>query len=126
MWFVASWLSQLESFTDQTVVMDNNAPIGYLGGYDIVFNVLKNPRFEFFEMTNADEVMYKHVHKVKTHKFLGCSPSNSSFFRLFPDYSAGKIKVPTRKRLWTRRDATFSMLESNDFSNKFSYYLFVS
>ena len=42
------------SFTDSIVVRDDTAPIGVIGGKEIIQGVYKNPSSDFFEMTCRD------------------------------------------------------------------------
>lgn len=49
-WVATGMLVQyLESFTDGIVVRKNEKPVGIVGGRDIIANIAKNPRGEFFE-----------------------------------------------------------------------------
>lgn len=47
----------LESFTDQLVVMENKKPCGFVGGYDVLYNILKNPTRDFFGSTLVEQIM---------------------------------------------------------------------
>jgi len=49
----------LESFTDSLVVVQDEKPIGVVGGIEILDGVLKNPNVNFFEKTQINEIMSK-------------------------------------------------------------------
>jgi len=49
----------LESFTDSLVVVQDEKPIGVVGGIEILDGVLKNPNVNFFEKTQIKEIMSK-------------------------------------------------------------------
>jgi CBS domain-containing protein len=47
----------LESFADSVVVRDDVAPVGIIGGREIIQGVYKNPTSEFFEMNFVEDIM---------------------------------------------------------------------
>jgi CBS domain-containing protein len=54
---VAGMLVQyLESFTDSVVVRDDTAPIGVVGGREIIQGVYKNPTSDFFELNLVEDI----------------------------------------------------------------------
>jgi hypothetical protein len=53
----------LESTIDSIVVKDENNPIGTIGGYDILYNLRKNPTSNFFQ-TKIDEIFFKPLPQV--------------------------------------------------------------
>ena len=63
-WIVTEMCAQyLESTIDAIVVKDENNPIGTIGGYDILFNLRKNPTSTFFQ-TKIDEIFFKPLPQV--------------------------------------------------------------
>lgn len=57
-WVVAGMLAQyLESATDSVVVMDEERPIGTIGGKEIMDNLLKNPSSSLFYGTKVEDIM---------------------------------------------------------------------
>lgn len=58
MWIITSMLCRyLESFIDNMIIIQDDKPIGILGGKETLFGLLKNPTFEFFDQVTAGEVM---------------------------------------------------------------------
>lgn len=58
MWIMTSMLCRyLESFIDNMIIIQDDKPIGILGGKETLFGLLKNPTFEFFDQVTAGEVM---------------------------------------------------------------------
>lgn len=58
MWIMTSMLCRyLESFIDNMLIIQDDKPIGILGGKETLFGLLKNPTFEFFDQVTAGEVM---------------------------------------------------------------------
>jgi hypothetical protein len=63
-WIVTEMCAEyLESTVDAIVVKDENNPIGTIGGYDILFNLRKNPTSTFFQ-TKIDEIFFKPLPQV--------------------------------------------------------------
>ncbi len=57
-WVVAGMLVQyLESITDSVIVIENNNPIGTIGGKEILENLLKNPSRSLFYDFNVEDIM---------------------------------------------------------------------
>ena len=57
-WVVAGMLAQyLESATDSVLVIDEGAPVGVVGGKEIMENILKNPTSDLFFETNVEDIM---------------------------------------------------------------------
>lgn len=54
----------LESLTDQLVVIENKTPCGLIGGYDIINNILKNPRFDLFENESVEKIMHHEITQI--------------------------------------------------------------
>ncbi len=58
MWVMTSVLcSSMEPFIDNIIIIQDNKPIGILGGKETLFGLLKNPTFEFFDQITVGEVM---------------------------------------------------------------------
>jgi len=58
MWVMTSMLCRyLESFIDNMIIIQDDKPIGILGGKETLFGLHKNPTFEFFDQVTAGEVM---------------------------------------------------------------------
>ncbi len=58
MWIITSMLCNLlESFIDHMIIIQDDKPIGILGGKETLFGLLKNPTFEFFDQVTVGEVM---------------------------------------------------------------------
>lgn len=58
MWIMTSMLCRyLESFIDNIIIIQDDKPIGVLGGKETLFGLFKNPTFEFFDQITAGEVM---------------------------------------------------------------------
>lgn len=51
----------LESFTDSLVVIQDEKPVGLVGGIEILDGVLKKPNVDFFERTKIKEIMSKNL-----------------------------------------------------------------
>lgn len=49
----------LESFTDSLVVVQDERPVGVVGGIEILDGVLKTPNYEFFGKTKIKDIMSK-------------------------------------------------------------------
>ena len=57
-WVVAGMLAQfLESLTDSVLVLDDEKPVGAIGGKEIMENLLKNPTSSLFYGTKVEEIM---------------------------------------------------------------------
>lgn len=57
-WVVAGMLVQyLESATDSVLVLEEETPIGTIGGKEIMENLLKNPSYDLFYETKVEEIM---------------------------------------------------------------------
>jgi len=44
----------LDSFSDDLVVLENNTPIGFIGGYEVLKAIFENPTFEFIKNTSIE------------------------------------------------------------------------
>lgn len=51
----------LETFTDSLVVVQDDKPVGFVGGADILEEVLHSPNGAFFEKTRIKEIMHKNL-----------------------------------------------------------------
>lgn len=57
-WVVSGMLVQyLESITDSVIVIENDKPIGTIGGKEILENLLKNPSRNLFYDFNVEDIM---------------------------------------------------------------------
>jgi len=57
-WVVAGMLAQyLESLTDSVLVLNEKAPVGTIGGKEIMENLLKNPTSSLFYGTLVEDIM---------------------------------------------------------------------
>ncbi len=56
----------LESFTDSLVVVDNESPIGIIGGKDILEEIKKNPTSELFFEKTIDQIMTTEIKQVSS------------------------------------------------------------
>lgn len=55
----------LESAVDSIVVMDNNSPVGIVGGYDLLDSLRKNPSRDFQYDGMVEDVMFKGVPQIE-------------------------------------------------------------
>lgn len=51
----------IETFTDSLVVTSDEKPVGFIGGLEVLDNILKNPTSRMFEETTAEQVMNKNL-----------------------------------------------------------------
>ncbi len=63
MWVATSMLVRfLETFTNNLVVMENNMPVGLLGGHEVIKEFSKNPDHSFFSDLTVQQVMNKNLY----------------------------------------------------------------
>lgn len=63
MWIATSMLVRfLETFTNNLVVMENDIPVGMLGGQEVIKEFSKNPDHSFFSDLIVQNVMNKNLH----------------------------------------------------------------
>jgi len=63
MWIATSMLVRfLETLTNNLVVMENDLPVGMLGGQEVIKEFSKNPDYSFFSDLTVQNVMNKNLH----------------------------------------------------------------
>lgn len=63
MWIATSMLARfLETFTNNLVVMEDEKPVGILGGQEVIGRLSKNPTNSFFSDFVTNQVMNKDLH----------------------------------------------------------------
>lgn len=63
MWIAASMLARfLETFTNNLVVMENDIPVGMLGGQEVIKEFSKNPQHSFFSDLTVQNVMNRNLY----------------------------------------------------------------
>jgi len=74
MWIISSMYSRLSRTTDNLVVLDDEFPLGIIGGREILKGILKNPTPYFFHDVLSSEIMnrkfYLDTRFAKFHKLL--------------------------------------------------------
>ena len=51
----------LDSFSDDLVVLENNTPVGFIGGYEVLKTIFENPTFEFIKNTSIEQYFNKNL-----------------------------------------------------------------
>lgn len=133
----------LETFTDSLIVVQDDKPVGLVGGADILEGVLHSPNAAFFEKTRIKEIMHKNLVIVdkdatldellkqwmKTNKAFAIIPNQ---YRSYSAISARKlleigmlcrtkleIKDISKKKIFTfRKDQTVKEIISAMFKNR--------
>ncbi|MDE1765480.1 MAG: CBS domain-containing protein [Thaumarchaeota archaeon] len=63
MWVATSMLVRfLETFTNNLVAMENDSPVGMLGGHEVLKELAKNPTHSFFSDLTVRQVMNKNLY----------------------------------------------------------------
>jgi predicted transcriptional regulator len=63
MWIATSMLVRfLETFTNNLVVMENDIPVGMLGGQEVIKEFSKNPDYSFFSDLTVQNIMNKNLY----------------------------------------------------------------
>jgi len=119
LWVATGMLIEyLESFTDSVVVRDNFKPIGIVGGYDIMINLIKNPTHDFFFKTKVEDIMMKELPIVSMKTELGVvimdwKASRRAFSvvpNLFEDFSCISAKFLIKVGMFCNTDFFISQI----------------
>ncbi|MDE1830339.1 MAG: CBS domain-containing protein [Thaumarchaeota archaeon] len=93
----------LETFTDSLVVVEDEKPVGLIGGLEILEGVLKNPDASFFAKTRIKEIMSKKLIILDNDTTLGSLldlwKQTGRAFALIPNEYHGYSAVSARKLL---------------------------
>ncbi len=61
----------LESAVDSILVLDENKPVGIVGGYDLLDHLRKNPKRESQYITKVKDIMFKELPQISSETRLG-------------------------------------------------------
>jgi CBS domain-containing protein len=93
----------IETFTDSLVVTLHEKPIGFIGGLEVLDNVLKNPTSRMFEETIVEQVMNKHLviltPQTKLSELVEKWKESRRAFAIVPNQHYGFSVVSARKLL---------------------------
>lgn len=93
----------LETFTDSLVVINDERPLGMIGGIEILEGVLKNPNANFFAKTRIKEIMSKKLiildNDSTLGKLLDLWKQTGRAFALMPNEYHGYSAISARKLL---------------------------
>lgn len=93
----------LEGFTDSLVVVQDEKPVGLVGGIEILEGVLRNPNASFFEKTRIKEIMSKQLITLTDDTTLGYVldlwKKTGRAFAIMPNAYHGYSAISARKLL---------------------------
>lgn len=93
----------LESFTDSLVVIQDEKPVGLVGGIEILDGVLKKPNADFFERTKIKEIMSKNLFVLADDTTLGdllnLWVKEGRAFAIIPNAYRGHSAISARRLL---------------------------
>lgn len=93
----------LESFTDSLVVVQDEGPVGLIGGGEILDGILRKPNHEFFEKTKIKDIMSKKLVTLTSGATLGnildVWRQTRRAFAIMPNAYHGYSAISARKLL---------------------------
>ena len=93
----------LESFTDSLVVVQDEGPVGLIGGGEILDGILRKPNHEFFEKTKIKDIMSKKLVTLTSGATLGnildAWRQTRRAFAIMPNVYHGYSAISARKLL---------------------------
>jgi predicted transcriptional regulator len=111
----------LETFTDSLIVVQEDKPVGLVGGANVLEGLLQNPHAAFFEKTRIKEIMNKNLVIVDKDATLGELLSQwmrtNRAFAIMPNQYRGYSAISARKLLEIGMSCK-TKLEIKDISKK--------